>query len=154
MFAEDFCHAATMTTRGQRFAQVLLARYEELDIVGDDEIGRAGGVSDSTMTKVRKAARGEADMAPPRNPAFKKYDLSARWEPGSARRLWLHDMDPVPVREATAPRSYVSVEDEIKAANITEGAREILLEMLRRETPPTPPTPPTPETEPESKTGS
>lgn len=76
------------TVTAQAFAERVLAAFGEVGRWTDSQVGAAGGPSATTMTKLRAVARGEAEMAEPREPTWSKVDRAAGWAPGSARRLW------------------------------------------------------------------
>lgn len=84
-----------MSANAQRYAATVLARYEALGLTTDAKIGAAGGVSTSTLTAYRNAARGE-ELREPRDDTFGKVDASCQWVPGSARTVW-NGGDPTPV---------------------------------------------------------
>ncbi len=76
------------TTTAQAFAERVLAAFEQAGRSTDAQVAAAGGPSNTTMTKFRSVARGESDMAEPREPTWTKIDLAASWAPGSSRRVW------------------------------------------------------------------
>lgn len=87
MFANGVCEIGGVAL-GEEFARVVLAAFREAGITSDTDVARAKGPSTSTMTKLRKAASGEADLARPRQPTMDAIDRTARWEPGSAAKVW------------------------------------------------------------------
>lgn len=73
---------------GRRFAQIVLDAFRQAGVTTDTDVARAQGPSTSTMTKLRKAALGDADLARPRTPTMEAIDRTAKWAPGSAMRVW------------------------------------------------------------------
>lgn len=121
-----------MSEREQRFASVVLAAFVAAELSTDVEIVRAGGPSNSTLTKYRAARDDGAPLAEPREPTWSKIDKAARWEPGSARRVWAGE-DPTPVRPVQQDPSYVEAEGERVEADVTNA--EIMRELrdMRRD---------------------
>ncbi len=121
-----------METQGQRFAAIVLARFEQMGLFTDAEVLIAGGPSSSTMTAYRRARDGEGDLAEPRNPVWRKIEQAAGWAAGSARRVWA-GQDPV---EASAPGavlkpgpgSYVAAPGERAESGVSN---EEILEAIR-----------------------
>lgn len=72
----------------QRFARTVLAAFTAAGNRTEAQIAKADGPSSSTMTKLRKVAAGESEMAEPREPTWTKIENAARWRPGSARAVW------------------------------------------------------------------
>lgn len=119
-----------MTADPSRFAQRVIAAFAARSHHTDLEIEKAGGPSDSTMTKYRKAAAGEIALAKPREPTWSKIDEAAGWERGSARRVW-DGGDPTPIVSGTpqdAPR-YVEAPGERVQSGV--GNEDLLREILR-----------------------
>lgn len=85
-----------MSTNSQRFARLVLAAFDAAGRSTDAEVGRAGGPSTSTMTKLRAAAKG-ADLAEPRSQTWTAIEKAANWPAGSARKVWEGDNPPEPV---------------------------------------------------------
>lgn len=84
-----------MSANAQRFATIVLARYEALGLTTDAKIGAAEGVSTSTLTNYRNARDKGEPLSRPRDDTFGKVDKSCQWVPGSARAVWLGG-DPTP----------------------------------------------------------
>lgn len=76
-----------MSTDTQRFADLVLAAFEAAGRTTDSEVGRAGGPSTSTMTKLR-AAKAGGPLAAPRSQTWAAIERAANWPPGSARLVW------------------------------------------------------------------
>ncbi|WP_030526632.1 hypothetical protein [Phycicoccus jejuensis] len=77
-----------MTSQSQDFAKAVLAGFVAAGLHTDAEIVAAGGPSTTTLTLLRKVARGEESMSKPRNPTWRNIDTAARWPAGYARALW------------------------------------------------------------------
>lgn len=86
---------------GQEFATAVLEAFRQAGVRTDTDVAQAKGPSTSTMTKLRKAAKGEADMPQPRKPTMEAIERTARWAPGSAERVW-DGGDPEPLDAAQA----------------------------------------------------
>lgn len=80
-------NTTTTSARAQAFAQRVLNAFADVGRSTDALVAAAKGPSTTTMTKLRSVAKGESDMAEPREPTWTKIDLAANWTPGSARRV-------------------------------------------------------------------
>jgi hypothetical protein len=83
-----------VSAKQQRFAQVVLKAFVDAGRATDKEVGEAGGPSTSTMTTLRKVARGGGTMRDPRPDSLRKIERAARWTTGSARALWETGAEP------------------------------------------------------------
>lgn len=109
-----------MSQESKRFARIVLARFKELGFEHDDEIADAGGPSSTTMTNVRKAERDAAYTLPrPRRDSAKRYDRAARWEVGSARRVY-DGGEPTPILPGVSPEE--SRQLDVLRTHIAESA--------------------------------
>lgn len=73
---------------GQEFARVVLEAFKAAGVTTDTEVAQAKGPSTSTMTKLRKAAKGKSNLPRPRRPTLEAIERAAGWAPGSAARVW------------------------------------------------------------------
>lgn len=97
-----------MSSDEQRWAQVVLEAFEAANLTTNEEVAAAGGPSTTTVSKYRGLAAGRlASMPEPRADVYRKIDRAARWEPGSARRLWRDGTPPTPAT-AGLLRAYLS----------------------------------------------
>lgn len=113
-----------MSADAQRFAQVVLDGLAAAGLFTDRAIGSAGGPSTSTMTLLRKVARGEISMSEPREPTWSNIDKAAGWEPGSARRVWAGSE---PVGGSTEDDTYVASPGARAISGVTN--EEVLREL-------------------------
>lgn len=117
----------------QAFAQRVLDAFTARGHVTDALIEAADGPSTSTMTKLRKVAKGIETMPYPREPTWSKIDRAAGWQRGSARGLWF-GRDPRPqLSEAEENFLAASMEDVITVSSafdaMTPGARAVLVDI-------------------------
>ncbi|GAA5154658.1 hypothetical protein GCM10023340_38580 [Nocardioides marinquilinus] len=91
-----------MSSDPQAFVRTVLAAFEAAGRATDDEVGRAGGPSNTTMAKYRKVAKGEMTMEEPRGDVLKRIDVAANWKQGSARALWRWQREPQPASAGSA----------------------------------------------------
>lgn len=97
------------TDHAQEFAAAALQAFDDRGLSTDDQVRRAGGPSNTTMTALRKAARGELGMKEPRSDMLRRIEEAAGWRPGDARKLWRTGMYP-------AMRSAGDVQEQPTAA--------------------------------------
>lgn len=76
-----------MSANPQHFATVVLDAFRAARLFTVEQIVEAGGPSTTTLTKLRKAAKG-SPMARPRGDTMRKIDTAAEWPDGSAMVLW------------------------------------------------------------------
>lgn len=76
------------TEQQQHFAKTALAAFDERGLTTDEMVRFAGGPSNTTMTVLRKVARGETTMKEPRSDTARRIERAAYWKPGSVRELW------------------------------------------------------------------
>lgn len=72
----------------QEFAAAALQAFDDRGLTTDEQVRSAGGPSNTTMTALRKAARGDAQMREPRSDMLRRIEEAAGWHPGEGRRLW------------------------------------------------------------------
>lgn len=113
-----------MSADAQRFAQKVLDGLAGAGLYTDRAVGAAGGPSTSSMTMLRKVAKGEIGMAEPREPTWSNIDKAARWEPGSARRVWFGEE---PVGALSEDDDFVASPGERVPAGVTND--EVLREL-------------------------
>lgn len=140
MFAEYFCQSVwTMKMREdhQRFATRVLEAFVAAGNHTDTEVKDAGGPSSTFMTSLRRAARGDSELASVRTDTLRRIDAAAHWVEGSARSLWLWQDEPVPLdadHSRTADDPVLSrVLDLEERVDVLE--REVRLQGARLPTP-------------------
>lgn len=77
-----------MSANAQRFAEEVLAAFRAARLFSGVEIAKAGGPSTTTITNLRKAAKGEVELPKPRNDTMRRIEAAAGWRDGSANVLW------------------------------------------------------------------
>jgi hypothetical protein len=77
-----------MSADAARFAKVVLDAFAAAGRLTDSQVGKAGGPSTSTMTKLRAAKEKGAPLAEPRAHTLQAIESAADWAPGSAARVW------------------------------------------------------------------
>lgn len=92
-----------MSADPQRFARIVLEAFEAAGHRTDAEVGRVHGPSTSTMTKLRKVAKGDEVMSTPKEPTWSAIDRAAEWPEGTARRVWAGATPEVTVRPIGDP---------------------------------------------------
>lgn len=109
MFAKEIWNGAVMSANpdAERFARLVLQRFDDLGLTTDEEVKAAGGPSTSTMTKLRAASAGKA-MTEPRGDTRRNIDAAAQWAPGSALTVW-RGGEPTPRQDATVRAPAASV---------------------------------------------
>jgi len=103
MFAKVFCHSADVFSMSQQFALRVLAAFDEAGHLTDAEVAEAGGPSSTWMTRLRKAASGEVEIAEPRGDTLRRIELAAGWERGSAREVY-RGGEPIPALDPESAR--------------------------------------------------
>lgn len=118
-----------MSTKGKRLGDGVLKRRAELDLTQLD-VWQAGGPSNTTLTKIEK---GEADTLP--RTTARKLDEGLRWVKGSAKALFDHGTEPLPLPDDIQGLARADVRrlaEAIRAAAIDESTRDELLQVLDR----------------------
>lgn len=84
-----------MSTDSQKhFASAVLAAFEKRGLTTDEMVRYAGGPSNTTMTVLRKVARGETTMKEPRSDTAARIEQAAYWTAGSVVSLWREGKEP------------------------------------------------------------
>lgn len=84
------------TDHAQEFAAAALQAFDDRGLTTDEKVRLGGGPSNTTMTALRKVARGEAAMKQPRSDTMERIERAAGWGAGDGLRLWRHGDYPAP----------------------------------------------------------
>lgn len=106
-----------------RLGEYVLARRDELQ-VSQIEVSRAGGPSNTTLTKIESGHLANLERATAR-----KLDKGLGWQPGSARRVW-EGGEPLSIAATSEPRGREWLRGRIDEAEIPAGLRARLLAVL------------------------
>lgn len=95
-----------MSSNSQRFATLVIAAFDDRTLTTDELVKQAGGPSNTYMTNLRKAAKGEVEMKEPRSDTYGRIERAANWKKGTARLVWRGDEpDVIPPVDADHPLS-------------------------------------------------
>src|SRR5690349_2130906 len=111
--------------KGQQFALTVLQAFRDAGNDTDAEVARAGGPSNSTMSKIRKVAAGVAEMDRPRGDTLEGIDRAAGWERGAAKRLWGY------AESSREPSSLEIKIAEVEGTHLSDALKAELIAALR-----------------------
>lgn len=113
-----------MSSTGQRFGGLVLARRNELEL-SQVEVSDAGGPSNTWLTLIENGRLESLSRVTAR-----KLDTGLKWEPGSARRAW-NGGEPTPLLdESFHPDSSATLRHYIEHADLKPEIRARLLAVL------------------------
>lgn len=114
-----------MSTEGaRRLAEAVRARRERLDW-NQMMVQSHGGPSNTKQTEVENARleRLTAQMA-------RKLDRGLQWEPGSARRVWNGEGEPMPLLPGVDPKRSAALRRIVEESDLEEAKRAEILRIL------------------------
>ena len=112
-----------MSSPGERFGELVLARRAELDLSQMD-VWQAGGPSNTTLTEIENGRLERLTRT-----TAKKLDVGLQWESGSAKRAW-EGGEPQPLVKGVAPENSAYLRQAILEADLEPDTRAELLRVL------------------------
>lgn len=112
-----------MSSKSQRFAEVVLAAFATEGHTTDELVHDAGGPSSTYMTGLRKTAAG-AEMKEPRSDTYRRIERAAGWKRGSGRRVWLGGEPETLNRSADVLREVLGLSPDVVVEERPRGPRK------------------------------